>query len=73
VRDSISTARKGLPSIALVTTEFWPQGDFVAASNGMPDVPRIQLPHPVAGSGEDNMATVAGNIAPKIAAVLSGA
>ena len=72
MRDSISVARKGLPAIALVTTEFWPQGDFVSHSNGMPDVPRIQLPHPVAGSGEDNMGLVADDIAPTIAAILQG-
>ncbi len=72
MRDSIFVARKGLPAIALVTTAFWPQGDFVAASNGMPDIPRVQLPHPVAGSGEDNMATVAADIAPRIISLLQG-
>lgn len=72
MRDSILAARQGLPAVALVTTEFWPQGDFVSHSNGMPDVPRIQLPHPVAGSGEDNMGRVADDIAPKISALLQG-
>ncbi len=73
MRDSITTARQGIPSIALVTDAFWPQGDFVAAATGMPTVPRIKLPHPVAGSGEDNMARVAADIAPQIVAILSGA
>lgn len=72
MRDSISVARQGLPAIALVTTEFWPQGDFVAMSNGMPTIPRVQLPHPVAGSGEDNMAEVAADIAPQIVRLLQG-
>jgi hypothetical protein len=66
VRDSISTARLGIPSVALVTEAFWPQGDFVANSTGMPAIPRVKLPHPIAGSGEDNMSKVATDIAPKI-------
>lgn len=57
---------------ALVTEQFWPQGDFVAASNGMPDVPRVRLPHPVAGSGQDAMGRLAEELAPKIIAVLRG-
>ena len=66
MRDSISTARLGIPSVALVTEAFWPQGDFVANSTGMPSIPRVKLPHPIAGSGEDNMSKVATDIAPKI-------
>ncbi len=73
MRDSISVARQGIPAIALVTDAFWPQGDFVAAATGMPAIPRVRLPHPVAGSGEDNMAKVAADIAPQIVAILSGA
>lgn len=45
--------------MALVTQEFWAQGDFIARSVGLPDVPRVKLPHPVAGSGIENMAMVA--------------
>lgn len=66
MRDSISTARLGIPSVALVTEAFWPQGDFVANSTGMPAIPRVKLPHPIAGSGEDNMSKVATDITPKI-------
>ena len=66
MRDSILTARLGIPAVALVTEAFWPQGNFVANSTGMPDIPRVKLPHPIAGSGEDNMSKVATNVAPKI-------
>ena len=59
VRDGINIAKLGIPSVALVTEDFWPQGDFVAASLGMPSVPRVQLPHPVAGSGETRMMEIA--------------
>ena len=64
--DSILTARLGIPAVALVTEAFWSQGNFVANSTGMPDIPRVKLPHPIAGSGEDNMSKVAIDIAPKI-------
>lgn len=59
MRDGINIAKLGIPSVALVTEDFWPQGDFVAASLGMPSVPRVQLPHPVAGSGETRMMEIA--------------
>ena len=72
MRDSIQVARRDIPAIALVTTAFWPQGDFVATSTGMPNIPRVELPHPVAGSGEANMAAVAESIAPQIVAMLTG-
>ena len=52
--------------MALVTEEFWPQGDFVAESLGMPDLPRVQLPHPVAGTGAERMREIATEIAPAI-------
>jgi hypothetical protein len=59
VRDGVNLARRGVPTVALVTTEFSAQADFVARSLGMPDVPRVVLPHPVAGSGRANMRAVA--------------
>jgi len=70
VRDGISAANLGIPAVALVTEEFWPQGDFVAKSLGMPDVPRVKLPHPIAGTGEANMRRIAEEMAPLILAAL---
>lgn len=58
--------------MALVTEEFWSQGDFVASSLGMPDVPRIQLPHPVAGTGVVNIREIAESIAPLVIKALEG-
>ena len=66
MRDGISMARLDIPSVALVTEDFWPQGDFVAQSLGMPDAPRVRLPHPVAGTGEANLARVAEQIVDEI-------
>lgn len=72
MRDGINIARKGTPAVALVTEEFWPQGDFVASAAGMPSIPRIQLPHPVAGTGSAAMATEAERIAGQIVNLLRG-
>lgn len=52
-------ARRGVPVVSLVTEEFWEQGNFVARSLGMPDLPRVQLPHPIAGTGDENIGKVA--------------
>jgi hypothetical protein len=70
VRDAISFARLGIPAIAIVSEAFWSQGDFVARCLGMPDVPRVQIPHPVSGSGRENMQRVANNIANELISTL---
>ncbi len=70
MRDGIEAAKRGLPTVALVTEQFWPQGDFVAGAAGMPDLPRHKLPHPVAGSGKDSMSELANNIADQLIATL---
>ncbi len=70
MRDGINFARLGIPAVTLITEEFWPQGEFVAASLGMPDIPKVKLPHPVAGTGTDNIRTVARQVAPKVIAAL---
>ena len=69
MRDGVNLARLGIPAVALVTEDFWPQGNFVAQSLGMPDIPRVQLPHPLAGTGEENLRRVAGET---VADVLEG-
>jgi hypothetical protein len=66
VRDGINLAKLGIPAVALVTEEFWSQGNFVAESLGMSGVPRVQLPHPVAGTGAENMTAVADSVAEQI-------
>jgi hypothetical protein len=70
VRDAISFARLGIPAIAIVSEAFWAQGDFVSRSIGMPDVPRVRIPHPVAGSGRENMQRVANNIVGELISTL---
>ena len=72
MRDGIEVARRGRAAVTLVTDQFWSQGDFVATSSGMPDIPRVRLPHPVAGTGHDVMGQVAEQVAAKIVGVLRG-
>ena len=72
MRDGINLARRDIPAVALVTDEFWAQGEFIAASFGMPDIPRVQLPHPVAGTGTDSHRLVAEKIAAELVAALEG-
>ena len=72
MRDGIAAARRSIPAVALVTDDFLPQGDFVARSLGMPDIPRVRLPHPVAGTGADNLRRIAAEVAPEIIAALRG-
>ena len=72
MRDGVNVARLGLPAVALVTSEFWKQGDFVARSVGMPGVPRVMLPHPVASTGKANMRRVADDIRHTIISAFKG-
>ena len=72
MRDGINIARLGIPAVCLVTEDFWAQGNFVAKSVGMPDVPRVELPHPVAGTGEANMHSVAERIVDEVLDRLAG-
>ncbi len=52
--------------MSFVTSKFEPQGDFVARAEGMPDVPRVIVPHPVAGIGADAMAELAREISAEV-------
>lgn len=65
-------AEKGLPAVALVTEKFWTQGQYVAKVAGMPDVPRVGLPHPVAGTTGADMTRIADAVADDIVAELRG-
>ena len=72
MRDAVNLSRRNIPAVALVTSEFWAQGDFIARAAGLPDVPRVQLPHPVASTGRDNMRRVALDIRDAIVTALQG-
>jgi hypothetical protein len=72
VRDGARFAGHGLPTVSLVTERFWAQGDSVAAFVGLPDLPRVRLPHPVAGLERLAMRSVAEDVADAILIGLRG-
>ncbi|MFA5630636.1 MAG: UGSC family (seleno)protein [Porticoccaceae bacterium] len=71
VRDAVNFARAGLPVVALVTEKFMVEALFVSRALGMPDVPFIFLPHPVAGSDLHFQQALARAICPAILAALT--
>ena len=72
MRDGINLARRQVAAIALVTSDFRNQGNFVARASGMPEIPRVELPHPIAGSGADNIERVADAIVERLTDVFAG-
>ena len=58
--------------MALVTEKFWTQGGYVAKVAGLPDLPRVQLPHPIAGTTRVEMRVVAEQVADAILGRLRG-
>ncbi len=58
--------------MAFVTDMFWEQGRFTARAAGMPDAPRLRLPHPCAGSGQEHLTQVARAAAPEVLRLLRG-
>ena len=62
MRDGYNIAQRGFPVVTLITEDFWDQGSFGARSLGMPDIPRVKLPHPIAGLGEEKISLVAEGI-----------
>ena len=58
--------------MALLTAAFEPQGAFVATAAGMPGVPQLVLPHPVAGRGDEYLQALAAEVAPRVVAILRG-
>ncbi len=51
VGDSVLIARRHTRAVALITDRFWQQAELVAVSCGLPDIPRVALPYPIAGTG----------------------
>lgn len=65
-------ARSGVPVVVMVTAAFAEQAAFVARAAGMPGIPTVTLPHPVAGSPAAALDALAAEVAPRCRALLEG-
>ena len=59
VGDSITIAKRQTPVVAVIADRFWQQSALVARAHGLSDIPRVEIPYPVAGTGADNLRRVA--------------
>jgi hypothetical protein len=71
-RDAVNLARAGVPVCAMISEKFWEASGFVARSVGMPEAPRVRLPHPVAGTGSARIAAIAEAAADDVIAAWRG-
>jgi hypothetical protein len=69
----VQFARSGVPVVVLVTEAFAEQAAFVARAAGMPGIPIVFLPHPVAGSPAPVLDALAAEVAPRCRALLEDA
>jgi hypothetical protein len=70
VRDAVNLARAGTPAVGLATELFAEHAAFIATAAGMPGVPLVILPHPVAGTGTEGFETIAEGAADEILSAL---
>jgi len=71
IRDAANIARSGTPVVSIVTTKFVDEAHFVARATGIPDLPLVVVPHPVAGRDESYQRGIARQIAGSLLEALS--
>ena len=54
--DAVHLERLGIPTVTVVTEPFTTAADTVARSLGMPDVPRVVIPHDYLSEDADAIA-----------------
>lgn len=54
--DAVNLERRGIPTVTVVTEPFTVAADTVARSLGMPDVPRVVIPHDYLSEDNDAIA-----------------
>jgi hypothetical protein len=70
-RDAIAFAERGVPSVMLVCDIFWEYSAWIGQALGMSELARVQLPFPIAGTGDASQIACAERIAPEIIASLA--
>jgi len=73
VQDGIRLARAGVPVVLMVTRRFREEAFFLARALGIPDVPFIFLPHPVAGREAEFHRALAKAVAPAVVSAMVNA
>jgi hypothetical protein len=61
VHDAIALERRGVPTVSLFTKVFEPLARTVSASDGMPDLPLVILPHPLNPLPDQEIHRIAGD------------
>lgn len=65
-RDTVALARAGVPVASLITRKFIEEADFVAMAAGIPDVPYVHIPYPIAGEPAAYHRKIADLTAPEV-------
>ena len=73
VQDGILLARAGVPVVLMVTQRFREEAAFLARALGIPDVPFVFLPHPVAGREAEFHKALAEAVAPAVVSAMLNA
>lgn len=69
-RDGILFADRGVPTVTLICDIFWDYSAWLGGALGMTGLPRLQIPFPLAGTGDANQRKWADDLAPQIVAKL---
>jgi hypothetical protein len=65
-QDALAFAAAGFPAVALITGKFTDEAFFLARAGGIPEIPFVFLPHPVAGRPKEFHEALARAIAPAV-------
>ena len=69
-RDAIAFAAHAVPSVMLVCEVFWEYSAWIGEALGMQQLPKVRLPFPIAGTGDEAQRACAARIAPEIVRAL---
>jgi len=70
VLDGILLERRGVPTAAICTELFVPNGKAIAEAHGAPDYPFALVPHPLASASPTELAREAKQVLPEVLRLL---
>ena len=68
--DGILLERRGVPTAAICTELFVPNGKAIAEAHGAPDYPFALVPHPLASASPTELAREAKQVLPEVLRLL---